>query len=116
MNEHDDSRPLSQPEPGDPGLLPVPEPLVTAEPAPFAPVHPVSAQSETRLDDGVEPVLRPAAEPSWRHILTTQAAAPDDQLPLHDGAQEDRRPAMDPAGGAAEPAGAGYAPARDTTI
>jgi signal peptidase I len=122
MSEYDDSRPKSEPELADPGLLPVPEPLVAAEPPPFAPAQPVSAQAAARLEHGPES-FTPAPEPSWRHILAMQtppaAESPRTRLmdaPFPPGSEDPAGATTDPAGGAADPAGTGHIPAHDTTI
>ena len=83
MSHHDDESPLSPPPPeGDPGMLPTPEPLVPAEPLPFAPVIASdAARSESDAELVGAPLERdavPAAEPvepvetSWRHLLATR--------------------------------------------
>jgi len=121
MNHHDDSRPQPEPETADPGLLPVPEPLVAAEPAPFAPVQPLRTESADRLPQGAESRFA-AVEPSWRRILAAQTPLAEGapwsraEAPRRPAAEEPVSTTLDPGGGAAEPAGTGHVPAHDTTI
>jgi signal peptidase I len=96
-HSNDDSRNPSPSEPGKLELLPVPEPLVPAEPPPAV-----------------------ALEPSWRRFLATQTP-PSEEHPtdsITPGADDIRTPVteMDPAGGAAAPAGTGRVHPHDTTI
>jgi signal peptidase I len=100
-HSNDDSRTPSPSEPGNLEMLPVPEPLVPAEPPPAVAVA--------------------AVEPSWRHILAMQTPPVEGHSPsepLSPAADEIRRPVteMDPAGGAAAPAGTGHVNAHDTTV
>src|SRR5215210_1198204 len=85
-NSNDDDSRNGPPDAADRELLPVPEPLVPAEPAPFA----------------------PPIEPSWRHMLANR---PDPGSPT-----PDNRPDEGSAPGYEDTDGQAPVPAYDTTI
>jgi signal peptidase I len=95
-HSNDDSPNSPPPDPGNLDLLPVPEPLVAAEPPPATVI-----------------------EPSWRQILAKQTPQGEDDSPGGPIAPADTLgPVADmhPSGGAADPAGTGHVHAHDTSI
>jgi signal peptidase I len=71
MSHHDDSND-SPPVPGEPVILPTPEPLVPAEPLPFSGAPTDEGIRYDVVSAPLEREAEPPVEPSWRHILATR--------------------------------------------